>query len=40
MALHPDMAKKMRAEVLETHGLTAVPTYESVRGLKYSMLYS
>jgi hypothetical protein len=36
MALHPDVAKKMRAEVLETHGLTAVPTYESVRGLKYS----
>ena len=36
MALHPEMAQRLRAEVLEHHGTERLPTYESLRNLKYS----
>lgn len=36
MAVHPDVCKRMRDEVLETHGTDTLPTYESLRNLKYS----
>lgn len=36
MAMYPDMCERMRKEVIETHGLDRVPTYESLRNLKYS----
>ncbi|KAH8113061.1 cytochrome P450 monooxygenase CYP63 [Phellopilus nigrolimitatus] len=35
MAMYPEVAKRMRDEVLQTHGLDRIPTYESLRGLKY-----
>ena len=37
MALHPEISKRLRDEVIETHGINNIPTYESLRGLKYSM---
>lgn len=35
MAMYPDVGKRMREEVIETHGLDKMPTYESIRNLKY-----
>ncbi|THH04268.1 hypothetical protein EW145_g5647 [Phellinidium pouzarii] len=35
MAIYPEVGKRMREEVLQTHGLDQEPTYESLRGLKY-----
>ena len=37
MAMYPEVGKRMREEVLDTHGLDKMPTYESIRNLKYSM---
>lgn len=36
MAMHPEVTKRMREEVLRTHGSHQVPTYDSVHNLKYS----
>lgn len=36
MAMYPEVCTRMREEVLQTHGHDQVPTYESLRGLKYS----
>ncbi|TDL23414.1 cytochrome P450 monooxygenase CYP63 [Rickenella mellea] len=35
MAMYPDVAKRLRDEVLESHGTNTAPTYESLRSLKY-----
>jgi cytochrome P450 len=35
MATHPEVAKKLRSEVLEHCGSQGTPTYESIRKLKY-----
>jgi cytochrome P450 len=40
MAIYPDMARKLRAEVLEHCGLHGAPTYDSIRNMKYSMFMS
>lgn len=37
MAMYPEVGKRMREEVIDTHGLDKMPTYESIRNLKYSM---
>ena len=34
-ALHPDVLKKARKEILETLGPEGAPTIENMRGLKY-----
>ena len=34
-ALHPDVLKKAREEILEVLGPEAAPTVENMRGLKY-----
>lgn len=36
MALHPEVAQKLRAEVLEHCGLDGAPTVDRIRNLKYS----
>ncbi|KAJ7906573.1 cytochrome P450 monooxygenase CYP63 [Mycena leptocephala] len=35
MAIYPDMARKLRAEVLEHCGPHGAPTYDSIRNMKY-----
>ncbi|KAG6811218.1 hypothetical protein H0H92_008479 [Tricholoma furcatifolium] len=35
MAIHPEVAVRLRAEVLEHCGPDAAPTYDQIRGLKY-----
>lgn len=40
MAMHPDVAKKLRAEVLEHCGPDGAPTFETVKKMKYSMSIS
>ncbi|KII90351.1 hypothetical protein PLICRDRAFT_107216 [Plicaturopsis crispa FD-325 SS-3] len=35
MAIHPEVAERLRSEVLENIGQDAAPTYESIRRLKY-----
>ncbi|KAL5522174.1 hypothetical protein ACEPAF_2031 [Sanghuangporus sanghuang] len=35
MAMYPEVGKRMREEVLQTHGPDGLPTYESLRKLKY-----
>ena len=40
MAIHPDVTQKLRAEVLEHCGPTALPTFEHFRDMKYSVLIS
>ena len=35
MALHPDVTRKMRAEVLATCGRTGAPTLENIKALRY-----
>ncbi|KAJ7320810.1 cytochrome P450 monooxygenase CYP63 [Mycena albidolilacea] len=35
MAIYPDMARKLRAEVLEHCGPHGAPTYENIRDMKY-----
>ena len=39
MAIHPDVAHKMREEVLEHCGPHVTPTYESIKNLKYSQSF-
>ena len=36
MALHPDVTRKMRAEVLELLGSTRAPTMDDIKELRYS----
>ena len=36
MAMYPQVAKKLRTEVLEHCGLTNPATFETVRNMKYS----
>ena len=36
MAIHPNVAQDMRAEVLDHFGAHGTPTYESLRNLKFS----
>ncbi len=36
MAIYPEVTKRLRDEVLATHGAHNIPTYESLRSLKYS----
>ena len=36
MAIHPNVAQEMRAEVLDHFGAHGTPTYESLRNLKFS----
>jgi cytochrome P450 len=38
MAIHPNVTKRLRAEVLAHCGPNNAPTYESIRNLKYSAL--
>lgn len=40
MAIYPDMARKLRAEVLEHCGARGAPTYENIRDMKYSTFAS
>ncbi|KAG8940266.1 hypothetical protein FRC04_005448 [Tulasnella sp. 424] len=35
LALHPDVMNRLRQEVLSTYGESGVPTYESIKTLKY-----
>ena len=35
LAMHPDVAKKLRREVLEVVGYAKSPTFEDIRELKY-----
>jgi len=35
MAIYPEVTKRLRDEVLATHGAHNIPTYESLRSLKY-----
>lgn len=37
MAMYPDVARKMRAEVLEHCGTTEAPTFEKIKSLRYGM---
>ena len=39
MAMYPEVGKRMREEVIQTHGLDGLPTYESLRSLKYSAYF-
>jgi hypothetical protein len=36
MAIYPDIAKRLRSEVLEHCGAQGAPTYEQIRNMKYS----
>lgn len=38
MAMHPDVAKRLRAEVLEHCGPDGAPTFETIKNMKYSAL--
>lgn len=35
-ALHPEIAARLRAEVLEHCGIDGIPSYEVMRGMKFS----
>jgi cytochrome P450 len=37
LAMHPDVMKKLREEILEQVGIDAAPTVENIRELKYRM---
>ena len=35
LAMHPEILAKLRAEILQTVGSTAYPTYDDIRNMKY-----
>lgn len=36
MAIHPDVAGKLRAEVLQHYGPNGAPNHDNIRDLRYS----
>ena len=39
LAMHPDVTRKLRREILEHVGFDGIPTVENIRELKYCMPY-
>lgn len=35
LARHPEITRKLRAEIVDTVGLDAAPTYQDLKGMKY-----
>ena len=35
LARHPEITRKLRAEIIDTVGLDAAPTYHDLKGMKY-----
>lgn len=35
LARHPEITRKLRAEIIDTVGLDTAPTYQDLKGMKY-----
>lgn len=40
MAMYPDVARKMREEVLQHCGRTGIPTFETIKSLRYGTVFT